>query len=356
MVSRKLISQQDSLEKLEFDCKIKVVLENGEPYVEFSSDAPVVWYLPIKGRRMSLSDFRRALGYSDIEFNEYTAAFQSYLRANLPHDPARSAKIGRPRARVESHITPGEPQCYQVVPQLLTIAADGPSCLCEPHITFERDFRGEFLVYRIPPTGKWSLLHALVAALTILHPSFEFSALNLYYYYKKAAENEETIRVNAAAHHSTFYWNIADSAIVYYMNDLGLPTLLTFMAVQPLDDKPAFTCARDGPHWSITPLQRLWLMYTKNKDPHRSHFNVVMRHDTEMSSRLVNALDALESQQNWEYSSKVRLLEADLMDQHVSMTSLTLEETRELFHETPAARFEHMNRPEFISKKTHSSH
>lgn len=354
MASRKLTSQLQSLEKLEFDCKIKIVVEKDKPCVEFSSDAPLLWYLPIKRRRMSLSSFRRALGYSDLEFDEHTAAFQSHLRANLPHDPAQSAKFGHPRARVESHITPGEPQCYQVVPHLLSLTtAARPYTLCEIDLTFERDFRGGFLVYKVASTGKWSLLHALVAALTILHPSFNFSALGLYYYYKKAAEGEETNRVNAAAYHSTFYGDIADRAVVNYMNDLGLPTLLTFMVAQPLDDKTSFTSARDGEHWSLTPLQRLWLMHTKNKDPHGSHFNVVMRYDTEMSSSLVNALDALESQQNWEYGSKIRLLEADLMDRNVPMTSLTLDETRELFHKTAAARFEHMNRPEFISKKLH---
>lgn len=63
-----------------------------------------------------------------------------------------------------------------------------------------------------------------------------------------------------------------------------------------------------------------------------------------MSPRLINSLDALESQQSWEYNDGIRLLEADLMDRNVSMTSLTLEEIRALFNETAAARIEHMNR------------
>lgn len=340
--------------------KVKVDLDNkNKEYVEFSGDAPLLWHQPIEHRRMSLSDFRRALGYSDIEFDEYTAAFQSHLRANATYDPTKFANrsIVHPRARVESHISPGEPQCYRVVPQLLSLATGSrPNILCEIDLTFERDHRGGFLVYKVAPTGKWSLLHALIAALTILHPSINFSALDLYYHYSKAAESRGTNRANAAAHNCAFNWGIADLAISYYMKDLGLPTLLTFVVVRPLHDKTVFTTACGGPDWSITPLQRLWLMYTGNADPHRSHFNVVMKHETEMSPRLVNALDALESQQNWEYNSKIRLLEADLMDRGVSMTSLTLDETRELFHETAAARIEHMNRPGFASKKTNSSH
>lgn len=329
--------------------KVKVgVDKDNKAYVEFSGDAPAFWYQPIEGRRMSLSDFRRALGYSDVEFDEHTAAFQSYLRANVPHDPTQSANIGHPQARVESHITPGEPQCYQVVPHLLRLGTIGhPKIFLGLHSTFEMDHSGRFLIYKVASTGKWSLLHALVASLTILHPSTRFSVLDLYYHYKKAAAN----RANAAAHNSIFNWHIADQAIVDYMKDLGLPTRLTFVVVRPLDDKATFTCPRNTPDWAVTMLQRLWLMYTKNEDPHRSHFNVVMRHDTEMSPILVNALNELESQQNWEYGGRIGLLEADLMDRNVSMTSLTLEETRELFHETPAARSEHMNRADFMSSK-----
>lgn len=71
---------------------------------------------------------------------------------------------------------PGEPQCYRVAPQLLSTATGSrPNILCEIDLTFERDHRGGFLVYKVAPTGKGSLLHTMVAALTIRYPSVECS-------------------------------------------------------------------------------------------------------------------------------------------------------------------------------------
>lgn len=158
-----------------------------------------------------------------------------------------------------------------------------------------------------------------------------------------------------------FEWGIAVKAMNSYMSEFGLaPHVLVVIDPQgeeTISVSDVFTLFPQGTmYWALREAkQRVWLMRTLNKDKRQPHYNVVMKHDTELSPRLVTAVNNLESQETLEYGSRIRLLEADLMDRNVSMISLTLDETRELFHKTAAARFEHMNRAEFISKKTYRS-
>ncbi|KAG6357173.1 hypothetical protein INS49_015051 [Diaporthe citri] len=119
--------------------------------------------------------------------------------------------------------------------------------------TFDLDHRGGFTVYKVSSTGCWSLLHALVAALTIQHPSYEFSVLDLYYYYKKAVDDEPVNRVSSAgfvatvkpaADNCTFDWDITAQAMDSDMEYHGFGPY-TFILVQPPSNKttpPAVLC------------------------------------------------------------------------------------------------------------------
>lgn len=341
--------------------------DDNKAYVQLSGNDTRISY-QLVNHCASLSEFRRLIGYSDQQHDDATAAHQSALRANSSHDPVQSADIVGTRSRLESRIMPGKSQCYHPVPQLLSLAFSlQHKDPCAIDKIFASDHSDGFTVYKVASTGKWSLLHALVAALTIRYPSFEFSALDLYYFYKKAAEYEPINQVStagpsspasAAAHDYVFRQDIAAQAINDYMFELGLPSH-ALVLIRPEGEETKSlsdmftTFPRRTLYWAVpTARRRVWLMHTENEDPRRSHFNVVMKYDPELSHSLILALNKLESEQSWDYGSRIRLLEADLMDQNVSMTSLTLEETRELFHESAAARFEHMNRADFISNKS----
>lgn len=354
--------------------KLNVFLgEDNKEYVEFRGNDYIVSSQPTDNHYVSVSDLRHLLGSSDAQYDDDIAALRSTLRANLPHDPAQSADINDPRARLEIRIMPGKSQFFRPVPHLLSL----PFSLhrnkdpCAVDKIFGSDHSDGFTVYKVASTGKWSLLHALVSALTFRYPSFEFSVLDLYYYYKKVAERQPTNPVstagslapaNAAANDYVFNQDIVAQAMNDYIHELGLPSH-ALVLIRPMGDETIslsdiFTSfPRRTLYWAVpTAVRRVWLMYTETKDPNRSHFNVVMEKDMELSHSLVEAVNKLEIQQNWKYTGRIQLLETNLMDRNVSMTSLTLEETRTLFHETVAARIEHMNRAEFTSKKTNSGH
>ena len=259
---------------------------------------------------MSLSDFRRVLGYSNRQFDDETAASRSILLANASHDPAKSAHVNEPRARLESRMTPEKPKRYYVVPHLLSLATFFQRKVHSSiYQTLGSDHSDGFTVYKTAFTGKWSLLHALVAALTIRHPSFKFSVLDLYYYYKKAVEhgpiNQASTAgflapVNPAAYDCMFDWDITAQAIDYYMKDLGFPPH-AFVVIQPVDDKTTpssriFTSPRSSTDQTVAGLQRMWLIYTENRDPHRAQCNVVIKYNTELSPSFVHAVNELESQ------------------------------------------------------------
>lgn len=353
--------------------KLKVFLgEDNKEYVEVRGNDYIVSSQPTDKHCVSLSDLRLLLGSSDAQYDDDIAALRSTLRANLPHDPAQSADINDPRARLEIRIVPGKSQFFRPVPHLISLPFslhDKDPCAVDK--IFGSDHKDGFAVYKVASTGKWSLLHALVSALTFRHPSFEFSALDLYYYYKKVAEYQPTNPVstagslapaNAAANDYVFSQDIVAQAMNDYIYELGLPSH-ALVLIRPMGDETIslseiFTSfPRRTLYWAVpTAVRRVWLIDTENEDPTRSHFNVVMRKDVELSNSLVEAVDKLESQQNWKYTGRIRLLEANLKDRNVSMTSLTLEEIRALFNETAAARIEHMNRAEFISKQANSGH
>lgn len=335
--------------------------KDNKVYVELSGNLPFVSHERFIHRRMSLSDL---MGYSDQQYDDVTAAVQSTLRANPARDPAQSADIDDPRAQLESRMTPSKPECFHMVPHLLS-PETALQCKDEDSIekTFDLDHRGGFIVYKLSSTGGWSLLHALAAALTIRHPSFQFSVLDLYYYYKKAVEDEPVNRmssagflapVHPAADSCTFDWDITAQAMDSYMEYHGFGPY-TFIPVQPPSHKTnppscvfTFPCALKDR--AVAQMKRVWIVYTANEDQARPQFNVVLKHDTKLSPHLVNSVNELESQQSVEYRNNIRFLEADLMDRNVSMTSLALEEIQELFHETEAARQKHMSRPCFGSK------
>lgn len=266
-------------------------------------------------------------------------------------------------------MTPSEPKRFHLVPHLLGLET-ALQCKGENSIekTFDSDHREGFSVYKVSSTGGWSLIHALVAALTFKHPSHEFSALDLYYHYRKAVDDEPInkvstwgfgARVNPAAYNCTFDWDITAQAMDSYMEGLGFGPY-TFILVQPPSDKMTppsrvFTIPCALKDEGIAQMQRVWLIYTANGEQVRPHFNVVVKYNTEVSLCLVNAVNKLEFQQDWSYINKIRSLEADLMNRKVSMTSLAWGKVQELFRETEAERHEHMNRPGFGSKTTKPS-
>lgn len=350
--------------------EVKAVLgENKKACVELSGNLPFVSHDQFVHRCVSLSDFRHFIGYSDQQYDDATAADQSTLRANPSHDPAQSANIDDPQARIQSRMTPGIPKCFHLVPHLLGLET-ALQCKGENSIekTFDSDHRGGFTVYKVSSTGCWSLLHALVAALTFKHPSHEFSVLDLYYHYKKAVEDEPinkvstwglAARANPAANNCTFDWDITAQAMDSYMEGLGFGPY-TFILVQPPSNKMTppscvFTIPCALKDEAVAQMQRVWIVYTANGEQARPQFNVVMRYNTELSPCLVNAVNKLEFQQDWDCTDKIKLLEADLMNRKVSMTSLALGEVQELFRETEAERHEHMSRPGFGSKTTKPS-
>lgn len=369
-VCSKLTNRQQWLQMHPVGLEVKAVLdENKKACVELSGNLPFVSHGRVVHHRVSLSDFRRFIGSSDKQYDDVTAADQSTLRANPSHDPAQLVNINDPQARVQSRMMPGKPKCFHLVPHLLSLET-ALQCKGVNSIekTFDSDHREGFSVYKVSSTGGWSLIHALVAALTFKHPSHEFSALDLYYHYRKAVDDEPVnkvstwgfgARANPTAHNYTFDWDITAQAMDSYMEGLGFGPY-TFILVQPPNDKMTppscvFTIPCALKDEGIAQMQRVWIMYTANGEQARPHFNVVVKYNTRVSPCLVNAVNKLEFQQEWPYTNKIRSLETDLMDRKVSMTSLALGEVQELFRETEAERREHMSRPGFGSKTTNPS-
>lgn len=118
--------------------EVKAVLaENKKACVELSGNLPFVSHDRVVNRRVSLSNFRRFIGYSDQQYDDATAASQSTLRANPSHDPAQSANIDDPQSRIESRMMPGKAKRFHLVPHLLGLET---ALQCKHENSIEKTF------------------------------------------------------------------------------------------------------------------------------------------------------------------------------------------------------------------------
>lgn len=249
--------------------EIKAVLgENIEPYIEFSGILPFASHEQVVHRRMILSDFRRFIGYSDQQYDDFTTTYRSTLRATPSHDPAQSANIDNPRARLESCMTAGKPKCCHLVPHLLSLEI---ALWCKSENSTEKtldlDHRAGFTVCKVGSARGWSLLHPLITALTIHQPSYESSVLDLHYYYHRRAVKDEIVDpvstvgflalFKLAAENCTADWDMTAQAMDSYMEYLVFGPY-TFILVQPPSNKMTvlscvFTVPRARPEEVLKP-------------------------------------------------------------------------------------------------------
>lgn len=97
-------------------------------------------------------------------------------------------------------MTPGKPNYFHLVPHLLSFET-ALQCKSEDSTgkILDLDHQGGFAVCQIGSTGGWRLLHALIAALTMHHHSYDFCVLNLHCYrYRRALKDEIVDRVSTA--------------------------------------------------------------------------------------------------------------------------------------------------------------
>lgn len=263
--------------------------EDKEAYIEFSGHAPLLSRQPIDHRHLRVIKFPRALGFPDSQFAIDTEVLQFVLRANPPRDPPEPVNmrdLELDSSLAQHQTTPNITSCCLISTALTLLSrARAMTALTRPSIcTIRAVFRSTNSAL---PSGHWTLLHALVAAIAIQHPSHEFSALDLCYYYKKAAETELVNDVstvgfvtpaNTAAYNCTFAGAITAQAMDSYMEDLGFAPH-TSVVVQPSNKKASppsrvstIPCAiKDS---AVAQMQRVWIPYTANGGQFGPHCKV----------------------------------------------------------------------------------